>query len=95
MEGLSDWFVKSHPTQVHALSLKLGIYSDVGTKTCQGFPGSYGSYELDAQTFADWGVDYLKFDTCSLTWDERRNPAPFYTNMSTALKRRYHENVDI
>lgn len=45
--------------------MKLGIYSDVGNRTCAGFPGSYGYYELDAQTFASWGVDLLKFDGCN------------------------------
>ncbi|GCC34561.1 hypothetical protein chiPu_0013036 [Chiloscyllium punctatum] len=50
---------------VHSKGLKLGIYQDVGTYTCAGYPGSYGYYELDAQTFADWGVDLLKFDGCN------------------------------
>lgn len=52
-------------TQVHSKGLKLGIYSDVGNKTCAGFPGSYNHYDLDAQTFASWGVDLLKFDGCN------------------------------
>ncbi|KFP92518.1 Alpha-galactosidase A, partial [Apaloderma vittatum] len=51
--------------QVHSKGLKLGIYSDVGNKTCAGFPGSYNHYDLDAQTFASWGVDLLKFDGCN------------------------------
>uniref|UniRef100_A0A8C2TGU7 Alpha-galactosidase n=1 Tax=Coturnix japonica TaxID=93934 RepID=A0A8C2TGU7_COTJA len=51
---------------VHSKGLKLGIYSDVGSRTCAGFPGSYGHYELDAQTFASWGVDLLKFDGCNV-----------------------------
>ena len=71
--------------KVHAMGLKLGIYSDVGSKTCQGFPGSYGSYDVDAATFADWQVDYVKFDTCHLTWDETVDPAPFYRKMSSEL----------
>jgi hypothetical protein len=36
-------------------------YSSAGTKTCQGFPASLGYEEADAQTFASWGVDYLKY----------------------------------
>lgn len=44
--------------------LKFGIYEDIGTKTCAGYPGSYGNLDLDAQTFADWGVDMLKLDGC-------------------------------
>ena len=51
--------------QVHSRGLKLGIYGDVGNKTCAGFPGSYNHYDLDAQTFASWGVDLLKFDGCN------------------------------
>jgi alpha-galactosidase len=50
---------------VHARGLKLGIYSSPGTKTCQGFPGSYRHEAQDAATFASWGVDFLKYDWCS------------------------------
>ncbi|GAB3435098.1 NPCBM/NEW2 domain-containing protein [Actinophytocola sediminis] len=49
---------------VHGLGLKLGIYGDAGTRTCAGYPGSLGTEELDARTWADWGVDYLKYDNC-------------------------------
>ncbi len=49
---------------VHSLGLKLGIYSDAGTGTCQHRPGSKGYEYIDAQTFADWGVDYIKHDWC-------------------------------
>ena len=51
--------------QIHSKGLKLGVYEDVGTRTCAGFPGTLDHYELDAQTFADWGVDMLKFDGCN------------------------------
>jgi alpha-galactosidase len=50
---------------VHSKGLKLGIYEDAGTATCAGFPGSLGHEAVDAQTFADWGVDYLKYDNCN------------------------------
>ena len=46
----------------------MGIYADVGTSTCAGYPGSLGHYDTDAQTFADWGVDLLKFDGCYMDW---------------------------
>jgi len=46
------------------LGLKFGIYGDYGYFTCGGYPGSYNYLEQDAQTFADWGVDYLKLDGC-------------------------------
>jgi len=40
--------------------LKFGIYGDIGMKTCAGYPGMQGHLSKDAQTYADWGVDYLK-----------------------------------
>jgi len=49
---------------VHKLGLKLGIYSDAGSATCQGQPGSLYHEEVDAASFAEWEVDYLKYDTC-------------------------------
>lgn len=50
--------------QVHSKGLKLGIYEDFGTKTCGGYPGSEFYLQLDAETFADWGIDMLKLDGC-------------------------------
>ncbi|XP_054852361.1 alpha-galactosidase A [Eublepharis macularius] len=70
---------------VHSKGLKLGIYADVGNKTCAGFPGSYGYYELDAATFASWGVDLLKFDGCYYGTLELL--AEGYKTMSRALNK--------
>lgn len=50
--------------KVHSKGLLFGIYEDIGTNTCAGYPGSADHFELDAQTFADWGVDYVKLDGC-------------------------------
>ena len=50
---------------MHARGLKFGMYADVGTKTCAGFPGTEGHWQTDANTFAEWGVDFLKFDGCN------------------------------
>jgi len=50
---------------VHARGLKLGIYSSPGTRTCEGYRGSYLYEVQDAATFASWGVDFLKYDWCS------------------------------
>jgi alpha-galactosidase len=51
---------------LHARGFKFGIYSDRGTKTCvSGAPGSYGHETIDANDFAAWGVDYLKYDNCN------------------------------
>src|SRR3954452_16585508 len=57
--------IKGTADYVHSLGLKLGIYEDAGTATCAGYPGSYGHEATDAQDFADWGVDYLKYDNCN------------------------------
>lgn len=50
---------------VHSKGLKFGIYSCAGTLTCGSFPGSYQHEFEDAQTFARWGVDFLKYDNCN------------------------------
>jgi len=50
---------------LHARGFSLGIYEDAGTETCAGFPGSLGHERIDAQTFARWGVDTLKYDNCN------------------------------
>jgi alpha-galactosidase len=56
MKALADY--------IQARGLKFGIYSSPGPTTCQGLAGSYGYERLDAETWADWGVDYLKYDYC-------------------------------
>ncbi|MCX6134307.1 MAG: putative Ig domain-containing protein [Ignavibacteriales bacterium] len=57
MKGLSDY--------VHAQGLKMGIYSSPGPLTCAGFTASYQFEEKDALQYAEWGIDYLKYDWCS------------------------------
>ena len=52
-------------SQVHGKGLKLGLYANFGTKTCQGYPGSQDHLQTDIQTFAEWGVDYIKLDGCN------------------------------
>lgn len=49
---------------IHSRGLKFGVYSSPGEMTCGGYPGSLGYEELDAKTYASWGVDYLKYDWC-------------------------------
>jgi alpha-galactosidase len=56
--------IKPIADYLHNKGLKLGIYSDVAEKTCGKQPGSLGYEEKDAQTFASWGIDYLKVDYC-------------------------------
>ena len=56
MRALADY--------VHGKGLKIGIYSSPGPNTCAGYEGSYGHEVQDAQTYASWGIDYLKYDWC-------------------------------
>lgn len=67
---------------VHSKGLKFGIYSDAGTMTCQERPGSKDHELIDAQTYAAWGVDYLKFDWCHTAGQTQQEA---YTNMRDAL----------
>jgi alpha-galactosidase len=56
MKNLGDY--------LHSKGLKFGIYSSAGTMTCQKRAGSLGYEQIDAQDYASWGVDYLKYDNC-------------------------------
>jgi len=49
---------------IHSKGLKYGIYQDRGKMTCQQLPGSLGHERIDMETFAEWGVDYIKMDSC-------------------------------
>ena len=49
---------------IHSKGLKYGIYQDRGRMTCAGDPGSFGHEQIDMETFAAWGVDYIKIDSC-------------------------------
>jgi len=69
---------------MHSKGVHFGIYSDEGTKTCGGYPGSKGYEEIDAQTFADWGVDYLKLDGCN---NDKEGYAVGYPAMGAALQK--------
>ncbi len=74
MKALADY--------IHSKGLKLGIYSDAGAKTCGGFAGSRGHEYQDAQMYAQWGIDYLKYDWCGC---EDLNAKGAYTTMRDAL----------
>ncbi|XP_044735431.1 alpha-N-acetylgalactosaminidase-like [Chrysoperla carnea] len=56
--------IKALADYIHSKGLKFGIYEDYGTNTCAGYPGIIDNLELDAQTFAEWDVDYIKIDGC-------------------------------
>jgi alpha-galactosidase len=68
MKALADY--------VHSKGLKIGIYSSPGPKTCAGYEASYGHEEQDAQLYASWGIDYLKYDLCSFIGDVMVKQAP-------------------
>jgi alpha-galactosidase len=57
MKALADY--------VHSKGLKIGIYSSPGPTTCAAYEGSFGHEEADANMYAKWGIDYLKYDWCS------------------------------
>ncbi|KAL4951932.1 glycoside hydrolase [Aspergillus filifer] len=58
--------IKGVADDVHDLGLKLGIYSSAGTETCAEYPASLYYEDIDATSFAAWGVDYLKYDNCGV-----------------------------
>lgn len=76
--------IKAVADYVHSKGLKFGIYSCAGTHTCAGHPGSFEHEFDDAETFAEWGVDYLKYDYC---YKPEHIPGEvLYKRMSTALR---------
>jgi alpha-galactosidase len=75
MKALADY--------VHERGLKFGLYSDAGTRTCAGKPGSRGYEYQDARQYAAWGVDYLKYDWCHTG---SQNAHASYLVMSDALR---------
>jgi alpha-galactosidase len=77
MKALGDY--------IHSKGLKFGIYSSPGAKTCGGFEGSLGHEAQDAKMYAEWGVDYLKYDLCSFQDDMRKVKAE-HPNESDAAK---------
>jgi len=74
--------IKSLVDYIHSKGLKFGIYSDAGTLTCQGRPGSRGYEFQDARTYAKWGVDLLKYDWCS---HGKQNAEASYALMRDAI----------
>ena len=83
MKALADY--------VHSKGLKLGIYSGPRTKTCAGYEGSLGHEEQDAKMYAEWGIDYLKYDLCSFRQDVMAKQQP---DDKAAQMRLMHEAYD-
>ena len=76
--------IKPVADYVHSKGLKFGMYSCAGTHTCGGHSGSFEHEFDDAETFAEWGVDYLKYDYC---YKPDHIPGEIlYKRMSTALR---------
>jgi alpha-galactosidase len=77
--------IKSVADYIHARGLKIGIYTSAGTKTCNtaGFPGGLDHEQQDADRFAAWGIDYLKYDNCN---NQGRDAVERYTKMRDALR---------
>lgn len=76
--------MKTVADYVHSKGLKFGMYACAGAMTCAGYPGSYRHEYLDAQTFAEWGVDFLKYDYCFHS--KSTIGADSYRKMAVALK---------
>ncbi|MFP4540496.1 MAG: glycoside hydrolase family 27 protein [Opitutales bacterium] len=74
MKALADY--------LHERGFKFGVYNCAGTKTCAGYPGSMGHEFQDALKYAEWGVDYLKYDWCHTG---SRDAYEAYTTMGRAL----------
>ena len=75
MKALADY--------VHSKGLKLGIYTDAGTGTCEKRPGSLNHEMQDAKTYAAWGIDYVKIDWCNA---EGLDPEVQYAKFRDALE---------
>lgn len=74
--------IKALADYIHSKGLKFGLYSCAGRKTCQEKPGSYSYEEIDAKTYEEWTVDFLKYDWCHSTFLE---PEETYARMGKAL----------
>jgi alpha-galactosidase len=81
--------IKALADYIHSKGLRFGLYSSAGTWTCEpmkqnrGFPGGLGHESQDAALFADWGVDYLKYDNCN---NQKLDARQRYTAMGEALR---------
>jgi alpha-galactosidase len=74
--------IKALADYVHGKGLKLGIYTDAGRMTCQKRPGSYEHEAQDINTYAAWGVDYVKIDWC---YAEGLDPEVQYAKLGEAI----------
>jgi len=73
--------------QIHRRGLRFGLYTDAGTRTCQGYPASLGHEVGDAATFAAFGVDFIKVDWCHTEGLRGRTTYPKWTDAIRAAGR--------
>ena len=81
--------------EIHKLGFKAGIYSSAGVETCAHYPASLEYEEIDAATWAAWGIDYVKYDNCGVPdeWKDEytfcvpdlTNPGPFHNGSCPEL----------
>ncbi len=76
--------IKAVADYVHSKGLKFGLYSCCGIRTCARYPGSFEHEFSDAAQFAEWGIDYLKYDNCNRPSSQRSEM--LYRRMSMALR---------
>lgn len=79
--------IKALADYAHEKGLLLGLYSDAGNFTCAGRPGSLGYEKEDAETYAEWGIDYLKYDNC---YNNEISSKIRYPKMRDALQSQTH-----
>ncbi|MBA3707162.1 MAG: glycoside hydrolase family 27 protein, partial [Bacteroidetes bacterium] len=75
--------IKSVADYIHSKGLKIGIYEDVGSQTCQGLPGSKGYEQKDMNLFASWGIDFVKMDWCNTNGQTAKDS---YTLINNCIK---------
>lgn len=75
--------IKALADYIHEKGFKFGMYSCCGTRTCADYPGSFEHEFEDARQFADWGVDYLKYDNCFKP--QNQDGKTLYRRMGMAL----------
>lgn len=87
---------------MHSKGLKFGMYNDIGTNLCAGAAvGTCGYEDIDAQTYIDWGVDYIKVDNCYYLWDnatfsdERRAKYTYAPNIRSITVRGHGMNLTL
>ena len=71
--------------QIHGKGLKFGIYADIGYMTCGGYPGVEYHFEIDAQTFANWTVDFVKLDGCYYDMDKYYLGKVYYNRLTPQI----------